>query len=127
VTLKTIQVVSVPTKDIVDWESFHDVFQERFRFAAYYGRNMNAWIDLMTYLDAPGQVDALSVDPGVIVGLQLDDAADFASRAPDLYAATIECVAFVNDRRRRAGGEPLLALVISGHFEHRPEPETTRN
>src|SRR5580704_15494921 len=103
-TSKTIQIASVPTKDIIDWESFHDVFQERFSFAAYYGRNMNAWIDLMTYLDAPGQVDALSVDPGVIVGLQLDDAADFARRVPDLYAAIVECVAFVNYRRCETGG-----------------------
>lgn len=130
-TSKTIRIVSVPTNDIVDWESFHDVFQERFRFAAYYGRNLNAWVDLMTSLDTPGQVDALSVDPGVIVGLQLDDAADFARRAPDLYAAIIECVAFVNIRRREAGGEPLLALLLSGHFPPRvadlPRVDPTRS
>jgi hypothetical protein len=115
-TVKAMHVVTIPTEDILDWESFHDVFQRRFKFAAYYGRNMNAWVDLMTYLDLPGQADALSVDPGVIVGLRLDDAATFARRAPNLYAAVVESVAFVNHRRLRAGKEPLLALLLSGHF-----------
>lgn len=115
-TMKAMHVVTVPTENIFDWDSFHDVFKERFEFADYYGRNMDAWIDLMTYLDEPGQVDALSVDPGVIVGLRLDDAANFARRAPDLYAAVVECAAFVNYRRLKVGREPLLAILLSGHF-----------
>lgn len=107
-------IITVPTGDIVDWASFHDVFQARFKFAAYYGRNLNAWIDLMTYLDEPGQVDALSVDPGEIVGLRLDDAAEFAGRMPDLYRAIIESVALVNARRVEAGKTPLLEIVPGG-------------
>ena len=109
-------VVKVPTEKIVDWDSFHDVFQDVFKFADYYGRNMNAWIDLMYYLDLPGQVDAISVEPGVVVGLRLDDAANFARRTPDLYAALVECAAFVNHARLKAGQEPLLAILPSGDF-----------
>jgi hypothetical protein len=34
-------------------EDFHDIFNEAFGFPAFYGRNMNAWIDCLTSLDAP--------------------------------------------------------------------------
>lgn len=115
-TMKSMRIVTVPTEGIVDWASFHDVFQERFKFAAYYGRNMNAWVDLMTYLDEPGQVDALSVEPGVIVGLRLDDAAEFARRMPELYGAIVDGVAVVNARRGEAGKAALLEIAPKGQF-----------
>lgn len=112
-TVNAMLIITVPTEDIVDWASFHDVFQERLKFAAYYGRNMNAWIDLMTYLDEPGQVDTLGVDPGVIVGLRLDEGVAFASRMPDIYSALVEGVASVNERRRDLGKPALLEILPS--------------
>ena len=43
--------VKLETQQIRDWETFHSVCQQNLGFAAFYGRNMNAWIDCLTYLD----------------------------------------------------------------------------
>ncbi len=44
-------VVRLDCDRITDWESFHSLFAEVFGFPDFYGRNMNAWIDCMSYLD----------------------------------------------------------------------------
>lgn len=112
-----ITLVSIPTNLITDWESFHEVFAEVLGFPAFYGRNMDAWNDCMTYADEP---DALmltrAVLPGELLGLQIDNASDFAARCPEQFKALIECTAFVNYRRIEIGGTPVLSLLISGYF-----------
>ncbi len=35
-------VVTIDTRRITDWETFHDVFAEVFGFPEFYGRNMEA-------------------------------------------------------------------------------------
>jgi Barstar (barnase inhibitor) len=110
-------VVAIPTNEITDWDSFHSVFQALFGFPAFYGRNMNAWIDCMTYLDdLSSGMARICVDPGQLVGLRIDDAPDFQLRCPEQYQALIECTAFVNHRRIVLGEQPVLALVLGGWF-----------
>ena len=36
-------VIKIPVDTIIDWESFHDVFQTALGFPSFYGRNMNAF------------------------------------------------------------------------------------
>jgi hypothetical protein len=109
--------VTIPTNQITDWDSFHSVFQAIFGFPAFYGRNMNAWIDCMTYLDdSLGGMARICVDPGQLVALRIDDAPDFQRRCPEQYEALIECTAFVNYRRIDGGGQPVLALMLGGWF-----------
>lgn len=105
-------IVRIPTKKIVDWESFHAIFAEVMGFPAFYGRNMNAWIDCMSYLDDPeAGMSTVPCAPGAVVTLDLEDAAEFAQRCPELYAGLIESTAFVNWRRvNEQGLGPLLAL-----------------
>ena len=111
-------LIAIPTGGIVDWDSFHDVFAETLGFPSFYGRNMNAWIDCMTDADEPGTLMVKrAVEPGGLLVLQVDEADDFAARCPEQYAALIECTAFVNYRRVEVGGTPVLALLLSGHFQ----------
>jgi RNAse (barnase) inhibitor barstar len=39
------------TSRIIDWDTFHAVSREAFGFPDFYGCNLNAWIDCLTYLD----------------------------------------------------------------------------
>ena len=104
-------VVNVDVSRIADWDSFHDVFSEAFGFPAFYGRNLNAWIDCMTFLDdREAALSAIHVDPGNVVTIQFAAAAEFARRCPDQYAALVECSAFVNWRRLAKNEPPVLAL-----------------
>jgi hypothetical protein len=96
---------------IVDWNSFHDTFAEIFGFPEFYGRNMNAWNDCMTYLDEPGAgMTSIHVSPGDVVVLCISGAKDFKKRCPEIYDALIECSSFVNYRRIEQDNPAVLAL-----------------
>ena len=104
-------VVNLDTSRITDWDTFHTVFAEVFGFPDFYGRNMDAWIDCMTYLDDPDAgMTRVHAPPGGVVALQLDNVDAFAQCYPELYDAIIECAAFVNWSRIKIGEMPVLAL-----------------
>jgi hypothetical protein len=107
------QVVRLATKGITDWESFHSVFAKALGFPDFYGRNMNAWNDCMTYLDDAGTgMTTVTVSPGELFHLEIADAADFQKRLPEVFQAFIKSAAFVNWRRVEQGERPVLALVL---------------
>jgi len=109
-------LVKLDTRRITDWETFHDVFAETFGFLGLYGRNMNAWIDCLTYLDdPPAGMTKVHTPPGGVVVLELEDVDDFIRRCPEQYEAIIDCAAFVNWRRIEMGGSPVLALSFYRH------------
>jgi hypothetical protein len=103
--------VHIDGSKILDWDSFHDHFCERLGFPEFYGRNMNAWNDCMTSLDAPEDgMSSVHVTSGDILVLCISEAKDLKKRCPDIYDALIECSAFVNYRRIEMGQPAVLAL-----------------
>lgn len=107
-------VVKLNTVRITDWDTFHDVFAEVFGFPPFYGRNMDAWIDCMTAMDAPADgMTKVHAQPNAVVVLELEDVDNFANRCPEQYAAIVECSAFVNWRRIAVGKPAVLALSFS--------------
>lgn len=103
-------VVTIQDSRISDWSSFHDVFADALGFPDFYGRNMNAWIDCLTYRDEDDGMSSVVVPPGDVLTLQLESGRDFAQRCPEQYAALVECSAFVNWSRIEAGERPIVAL-----------------
>ena len=104
-------LIKIDARGIRDWDTFHDVFSAAFGFPAFYGRNMNAWIDCMTYLDEPSAgMSSVTVEPGSVLVLQLESVDEFAARCPEQYSALVECAAFVNWRRIEQGQSAVLAL-----------------
>ncbi len=103
--------VLIDTSRIFDWDSFHDTFASSIGFPGFYGRNMNAWIDCMTYLDDPNAgMSSLHVAGGDVIVLCLTDASGFRRRCPEIYQAIIECSAIVNFRRIEQDEPAILAL-----------------
>jgi hypothetical protein len=108
--------IAIPVDQITDWANFHDVFQRALGFPDFYGRKMDAWIDCMTSVDAPTDgLSKVTVQPGEVLVLRIDNPFDFKSRCPEQYDALIEGVAFVNFRRTAAGQPPVLALLLNGN------------
>ena len=89
-------------------DSFHDTFAKELGFPEFYGRNINAWIDCLTYEN--DGMTAYPVPPGDILTLQLLDCREFRARCPEIYEALIDCTAFVNWSRIELGDRPILAL-----------------
>ena len=110
-------IVSIPTERIHDWDSFHSVFQEVLGFPDFYGRNMDAWIDCMTYVDDPDAgMSSITVVKGDVLILRVDRADELQRRCPEQYRALVECSAVVNHRRNKPGESPALALMLGGWF-----------
>jgi RNAse (barnase) inhibitor barstar len=107
-------IVRITTSRITDWDSFHRVFAEVMGFPAFYGRNMDAWIDCMTSLDSPEDgLTKIHCTPPDVVVLQLENAKTFREKHRELYDALVECSAFVNHRRIEIGEPAVLALAFS--------------
>jgi len=100
----------IETKHIDDWSIFPSVFAGTMGFPEFYGRNMNAWIDCLTYMN--DGMTHFNVTPGELFHMEVADSKDFAQRLPEIFQAFIECSAFVNSRRIDAGEQPVLALIL---------------
>jgi RNAse (barnase) inhibitor barstar len=105
-----MKIVEIDCDKIRDWNSFHEYFKNLFGFPDFYGRNMDAWIDCLGYLDEDDDMTKLKIDKGTVLTLQLKNVASFRNKCTDIYAALIECSAFVNYRRTGKGENPILAL-----------------
>jgi hypothetical protein len=106
--------VQIDGSKITGWDSFHDEFVQAFGFPKFYGRNMNAWIDCMSSLDAPEDgLSSVHVSRGDVIALCITAAADLRVRCPDIYEALIECSAFVNWRRIEKGEQAVLTLSFN--------------
>ncbi|RDS90974.1 barstar family protein [Pseudomonas fluorescens] len=107
-------MVQVDANLISDWQTFHNVFAEKFGFPGFYGRNMDAWVDCLSYLGDPGaEMSSIHVQSGQTLALVIDNAQSFKRRCPEQFEALVECAAFVNWRIVIAGGTPLLALAFN--------------
>ena len=116
-TLPLVPFVRIDGNQITDWDSFHDVFARLLGFPVFYGRNMNAWIDCMTSLDAPG--DGMTTIHGDAADPVVLHVVDASSIPVDLFDALTECAGFVNWRRIEIGQPAILALSF-----WRTEPRT---
>jgi RNAse (barnase) inhibitor barstar len=104
-------LVTVDCDKIHDWDSFHDEFARVFGFPEFYGRNMDAWIDCLSSLDAVDDgMSRVHCAAGSVMTLELANVGSFRERCRELYDAVIECSASVNRRRIEVGGTAVLAL-----------------
>jgi len=109
-----MRTVKIDSAKILDKDGFHRFFSDLFGFPDYYGANMNAWIDCMTYLDdkESGMTTKINVKKGELIVLQLENTEVLKKHAPDIYTDLIECSAFVNYRRIEVGEAPLIILAF---------------
>lgn len=96
--------VALDGRALADHDALHDQLAASLGFPASYGRNLDALIDLLTYLDEPGTA---AVAPG---GLVVLDVVHAAAADPGVLAALTDVAAFVNHRRRERGHTAIVAL-----------------
>ena len=104
--------VRLDTKRITDWESFHQLCKEQFGFPDFYGKNMNAWIDCLTYLNEEDGMSRFRLARGEMLHIEVSDTEDFNSRLPEIFDAFVECSAFVNRRYIEDNNSPVLSLLF---------------
>jgi len=97
---------------IRDWDSFHDQSARELGFPGFYGRNLNAWIDCLTYLDEGDGMSRFKLGPGEVLEIELTDSQAVKSRAPEVLNALPDTVRFVNERYAERWKPPMLRLVL---------------
>jgi hypothetical protein len=103
--------VKIDAAKIKSWESFHSIFAEVMGFPNFYGKNMDAWIDCMSYLDdSSAGMTKFFVSPDEVCLLEINSAEDFAKRLPEIFSGLIECTSAVNQRHKDRC--PLLAIAF---------------
>ena len=100
------------TKLITDWSTFHLVCKETFGFPEFYGMNMNAWIDCLTYLDLGDGMSRFHLAQGELLHIEVSDTKSFNDRLPEIFDALIESCAFVNMRYLDDGKAPTISLIF---------------
>ncbi|WP_106795113.1 barstar family protein [Aquimarina sp. Aq78] len=95
-----MKTVKIDSKTINSWETFHNVFSQKFNFPSYYGRNMNAWIDCMDELN------------NELTLIDLGDCRELKERNPEIIEAINECSAFVNYRKIEAGESAVITISM---------------
>jgi len=103
-------VVQLDGAVILDWPSFHRASQVAFGFPAFYGHNLDPWIDCLTYLYEDDGMSAITLKPSEVLDIQLIDSASLAWRAPPVLEGLESVVAAVSERHRADGGPPVLII-----------------
>ncbi len=109
--MKTIKIV-LATDQILDWESFHYSCKEAFGFPDFYGKNMNAWIDCLSYVDEDDGMSRLDLSRGDVLNIVVENSAAFKQRVPDVFDALVDCTEFVNQRYKDRDSTTQLALIF---------------
>lgn len=102
--------VRLETESIVDWDSFHSVCKAAFGFPEFYGMNMNAWIDCLTYIDEGDGMSNIVLNNDEDLEIVVTDSVTFGRRLPEISSALVECVDFVNQRFLEDGKRPRIRL-----------------
>ncbi len=97
---------------ITDWSSFHAACKEAFGFPDFYGNNMDAWIDCLSYLRDDEGMTRYRLAPDEILEIEVSHSALLQQQAPEIAGALADCVEFINDRYADYGEKPALKLVL---------------
>ncbi|MBB4634793.1 barstar family protein [Longimicrobium terrae] len=105
--------IRINTAAISDETSFHAEFDRALGFPGWYGENMNAWIDCMSYLREEDSAGMANVTLGreEVLLVELPDAERWRAQFPAIAAELWDCTAIVNRRYVNDGESPAIALV----------------
>ena len=74
--------VRIDRDKITDVASFHLVFKEAFDFPAFYGKNMNVWIDWMSSLLDDDGLNGVLLKENETLQIEITKTEDFIKRLP---------------------------------------------
>jgi hypothetical protein len=97
---------------ITDWCTFHDLCAAAFGFPSIYGRNMNAWIDCLSYITEGDGMSRFVLSRGETLRVEIVHSESLRQRQPSIHSELLECAGHVNARFAESGDIPRLQLVF---------------
>ncbi len=83
---------------ITDWDSFHTECEKVFGFPDFYGRNMNAWVDCLSYLRDDDGMSKFVLKENEVLTIEVLHSDKLRAAAPDIVEELQFCVAMINER-----------------------------
>lgn len=97
---------------ITGWDAFHDACQAAFGFPEFYGRNMNAWVDCLSYLRDEEGMTKFLLKPDETLQIIVANAEILRKHAPDILEDVAFCIEAINERYDDYGEKPALELIL---------------
>jgi len=97
---------------ITDWDSFHTECAQVFGFPEFYGRNMNAWIDCLSYLRDEDGMSKFRLQENEVLNMEVLHSEKLRQRAPEIIEELEFCVTAINERYEDYGEKPALKLTL---------------
>ena len=106
--------IEIDFSKIEDWGTFHEVFAEEMGFPDFYGKNNNAWIDCMSFIDDKNSgMSKITVKHGESLNIIITGTEKTIGTAYDVLEGFIEIVAIVNQRFIESSTTTRLKIVVT--------------
>lgn len=105
-------IVQLKGNAITNWKAFHHECRIAFGFPAFYGDNLNAWVDCLSGLRDDDGMSRFKLAPDEVLTIEILHSAILRSEAPDILEAMMECIDDINDRYVEQGEKPALMLQL---------------
>ena len=105
-------IVRLNGASITDWPALHSACRNAFGFPEFYGCNMDAWIDCLSYLRDDDGMSRFRLKPDETLRIEVSDAGLMRQSAPEILDELEFCVGVINDRYADYGENPALELVL---------------
>lgn len=105
--------VELDGKTIIDWPTFHQACKSAFGFPEFYGGNMDAWVDCMSYLRDDDGMTRFRLQENEVLTITIANAAALRTAAPDILDDLQFCIEAINDRYTDYGEKAALALKLT--------------
>ncbi|MGB7481571.1 MAG: barstar family protein [Burkholderiaceae bacterium] len=97
---------------LTDWPAFHAASKAAFGFPDFYGANLDAWVDCLSYLRDDDAMASIRLRPGEVLEIEVLHADVLRRQAPDILETLESCVAMINERYADYGEAPALRLLL---------------
>ncbi len=106
-------VVHLNGETIADWNDFHAACMTAFGFPDFYGCNMDAWVDCLSYLRDEDGMTQFRLKPAEKLQIVVDHAEILRKKAPHILEDIAFCIEGINDRYADYGENPALELKLA--------------
>ena len=96
-----LKTVHIDLREIDSWRKFHNYFANFEGFPSYYGKNLDAWIDVMQ--------DYFEEQCVLIIELRGPMNKYYQN---EFYVSILDCIAFVNCRKLEESSYGLISVAI---------------
>ncbi|MNR78087.1 Barstar (barnase inhibitor) [compost metagenome] len=106
-------IVHLNGASITDWAGFHSACKAEFGFPDFYGHNMDAWVDCLSYLRDEDGMSKFRLKPAEKLQIIVDHADILQKTAPDILEEVAFCIEGINERYADYGENPALELKLA--------------